>query len=563
MRLLLLSLFSPIVFALPCPQWSPAQASAKLAELSQEIRSHDNLYFNHHKTVISDADYDLLRQHLTALHECFPSLLESDAFPSTTKNLNSMHQAGMISLNKAYDERSIIDFLQKAATEPLLLQPKIDGIAIELVYKKGLLIAALTRGDGQKGKNIFPQMQHVSAIPKQLHQKENIILHGELFARLDKLKNKHHGYTSARHFVAAHIHRQETDSDAMDQLDFFPWEWIDSPYQTERQNISALAEKGFSWPSLYTYTIDSLESIQSLRQTFYKPSEPVPFLMDGIVIKLNNLNTRKQWGANQVAPRWALAWKFPAISAVTIIKNITFTIGRTGAITPILTIEARRLGGLTIASVSLGSVAILKDNSLSVGDHIMIELKGQATPVFKRVLIQHPKSTPITIPDQKLYNNVSCLSWSISCHQQFLARLRWLTNSNGLNLPFLTTTHLNKLVHSGQITALDQLLSLPNESLINLGFSPTKVARFNQVITGLATLPFEQRLIAISPPGISKHKARLIAKHYKDFQQLKKTSAHELGLYTNSSDAFSLKLLDFLERPEISSLIKSLSTNEY
>ena len=558
MRLLFLLLFSPLLLANPCPQWSPAQAENRLSALKKEILHHDTLYFHQHKTDISDTEYDQLRQHLADLSICFPYLPKAGFSPSSPKNTQQVHQASMGSLNKAHDEQHVATFLKKAVGQTILLQPKIDGIAIELVYENGLLTSASTRGDGSKGQAILQQMQQVTALPKHINRKEKTILHGELFARLDKLSN-HHGYTTARHFVAAHIHRSKTDTDAMAQLDFFPWTWVNAPYQTERQNIAALINEGFLWPGQYTYQVESLQDIKSFRKSFYQPAKPLPFLLDGIVIKLDSLTARQQWGANQAAPHWALAWKFPASTAVTLITEISFTIGRTGIITPVLTVEARDIGGLTVSSLSLGSIASLKEKRLSVGDHIIIQLTGRATPALKRVLIRQPGSKLPTTPDQALYNNFSCLSWSESCHQQFLARLTWLVGSKGLNLPFLTARHLSKLVQSGQIVSLHQLLSISGEEFTRAGMSASQANTLKRTITQLPMLPFKQRLLAISPPGIGMQKAQLIAESYDDFQSLKITSAKKLAVKINSSDTFTQRLLDFLKLPEVGLLIERLS----
>lgn len=547
------------IFASPCPPWSSEQAGKKLSELQKEIDYHNQLYFSHNKYEILDAEFDQMQQYLANLKSCFPSIASESFTLLKDKGLQKKHHTTMGSLNKANDEQSIRRFLAKVDGQALILQPKIDGIAIELVYDRGVLTSAITRGDGSKGRSILKQIKEVSAIPKQLNQKGKIVLHGELFVQLSKLKEQDRSYTSARHFVAAHIHRKATDKDAMDKLDFFPWKWINSPHKTEQKNSELLANEGFLWPSRYTYVVSSLQEILALKQALYQPDTPLPFLMDGIVIKLDDIKIRAQWGGNQTAPHWALAWKFPAMTAITTIKDITFSIGRTGKITPIVKVVPSEILERTISSISLGSLASLKEKSLSVGDHIVIELTGQATPEFKRVLIRNPKGRNPNIPDQELYNSFSCLSLSSQCYQQFVARLHWLVGSRGLDLPYLTKANLSTLIDAGHIKSLDQFFKLSIEDFTDAGLLKNQAGELKKAIVNASILPFEQRLIACSVPNIGKQKARLLASYYSNFGNLKKASAQELALKINSSEMFSHKLLAFLKLPEMNKLIAHLT----
>ncbi|MDP0589151.1 MAG: hypothetical protein QS748_08135 [Candidatus Endonucleobacter bathymodioli] len=559
MRVLFLWLLPAITLGIQCPEWRDTDVKKRLTELKSEIRHHDDLYFNQHRTQISDTEYDQLKAYLIDLQRCFP-LHQSDLlFHQHLKGKIEQHQAHMGSLDKATTEKKIKVFLTKANNKTILLQPKIDGIAIELVYNKGKLESSSTRGDGKRGQNIIQQAYMISAIPKEIPIKEQVILHGELFARIDKMDSEIQGYGSARHFVSGHINRGETDKYAMTMLDFFPWRWVNTPYLSDQQSISALATAGFKITASYTHRVISFGDIEKLRNYYLHPSKPLPFLLDGIVIKLDDIGIRKEWGETQSTIRWALAWKFPAQTAISKVVDITFSIGRLGRVTPVLKIEKVHIRNQSISSVSLGSINTLHKKSISIGDHIMIQLQGQATPVFNRVLTHGTGHPTPSFPDTNAYNSFSCLTLNPQCEKQFLSRLLWLTGKNGLNLPHLRKPILTKLVTMKKINSLADLFELRNDDLHHAGLTPLKAKQLQIALNIASQLPFQQRLRAISLPGIGRKRIALLAQYYSNFNMLQNSSVKTLAKTINSSEPLANTLLKTMKLPEVSLLISKLS----
>ena len=561
-QFLYLYLLSTITLA-TCPEWSTVDVKKNIHKMQSEIEYHDDLYFNKHKTIISDAEYDQIKNHLTTLQNCV-SGLKLKTLQNEKRTQKEEIQATMGSLNKALNEKNVQTFITKANNEIILLQPKIDGIAIEIIYNKGRLQLASTRGNGKQGVNILTQVRMIPAIPHHISHKNRIIIHGELFARLDKLNKNLDGYTSARHFVAGHISRSITDKNAMIALDFFPWLWVNSPYPSDLQTISALSKEGLPWASKYTYEVSSLNKIKKLRHELLHSQKTLPFLLDGIVIKLNNTEMRKKWGATHIAPNWALAWKFPAQTAITKISSINFNIGRSGNITPILNLETVKIGKQQISSISLGSMEAFHKKSISIGDDIVIQLQGQATPTFKKTLIHSLEQRLPEIPDATLYNGFSCLYLGIDCEQQFFSRLHWLVGKNGLNLPYLNRTILKHLIKEGLISSLYHIFTLNNDDLAKAGIPAPKINILQTALTMACSIPFEKRIKAISIPGIGSLRTSMIIQHYSDFTTLRNTTSDKLSHAIKSSSAFSTTVLKFLNHYEVKRLIDKLSpTNSY
>ncbi|MCY4176960.1 MAG: hypothetical protein OXD32_00485 [Endozoicomonadaceae bacterium] len=308
---------------------------------------------------------------------------------------NYSHSFFMGSLRKAISVEQIRLFINQIKKQGgrCVLQPKIDGLAVELIYHKGCLVAASTRGNGYKGRDIYPLIQLSGQIPKKLYfhgapLQDNTVLHGELYLRLDLAeKNKLKNYQHARHKVAGLTAQKKPDKTWAAWLDFYPWSWVNSPHSITEQDIQQLSGWGFNFIQQQTHYADNLEEIESWRQFYEKKSAEGPMLMDGVVLKANqkNLLTRDQ---QKLMPDYALAWKFPPKKAVVRIKEIYWTTGRTGKKTAILSFEPVILGGLRITKVSAGGIKNMRKLAIRVGDVISIALKGQAIAVPDRILVR-------------------------------------------------------------------------------------------------------------------------------------------------------------------------------
>ena len=371
-----------------CPHWSHDEAFANIKRLVREVAQHDERYFHHNAPSISDSEYDALTERLAQWQSCF-GFAQINTPNASSHRAKSRHRAVMGSLKKASTIEEVNNFLQVLRGNKVLVQPKIDGIAVELVYCHGQLVQATTRGDGKSGVDITHHIKHVQMIPAMLaNPEQEVVLHGELFARLDRIDPELlQRYASARHLVAGQLNRSSPDSKALSAFDFFPWLWVNSPFSSDRHSIKELARMGFPLPQKHTHLVHSLSQVEQLSAD-YSASQNVPFLMDGIVIKADSNLLRTQLGWSGNVPGWAMAWKFAGQSALAEVAKITFAIGRSGKITPVVHINPVRLGNRTITRISLGSVAKLKQVDLAIGDLISVSLKGRATPVFGQVLLR-------------------------------------------------------------------------------------------------------------------------------------------------------------------------------
>lgn len=554
---MLVLLATPAIARLPV---TVDMAKARLAWLVRQIRHHDNLYFNRHHVEISDAEYDRLRDQLTRLQACFSWLVVPvyALAPPPPQDQGRVLCQPMGSLKKSRDEQGVRQFFQNAGALTVLCQPKIDGIAIELVYEQGRLVAAATRGNGRQGLDILDSVRQIPALGKTLAIPGRVVLQGELFARLDRLKGKLQGYVSARHYVAGHISRKTPEPTALACLDFFPWLWPGAPVATDQEALNALARQGFTWPAQYTVVVRSVAQVSAWRERLQHNASDLPFLLDGIVLKLDSLAARTQ----RQASAWALAWKFPPAATLTRVVAIDFTVGRTGRVTPVLQVSPRLIGQRRLAAVSLGSVQTLVGHDIAVGDQISIRLEGQATPVFGQVLSRPAQRCRPVCPDSRRYSPGSCLSLTPHCEQQFLARLRWLGADRCLQLKPLTNPVLRQLVKQGALTSLADMFTLDARVLAGAGLKPRQVERLQQALKAARRLPFIRRLRAVGLPHVGERRLARLAQPGQDFAGLQALSADELARLAGVSQGQGLAIHAFLRQPEIQGLIRQLSAGD-
>ncbi|MGI9279929.1 MAG: hypothetical protein ACR2PX_09895 [Endozoicomonas sp.] len=543
------------VFA-ACPAWTEELTKKQISDLQKEVKHHDDLYYNKHSPVLTDNEYDALKAQLQSLKKCFPDLtLPAVAQENAEGDVD--HRAFMGSLKKARDIKDIKKFLKEAGKERILVQPKIDGVAVELVYQNGKLVAASTRGTGDKGESILDAVKLMPRIPKELKTEYNdIILHGELFARLDDTVRQS-GYSSARHFVSGHISRNELDVLSLGSIEFFPWRWVNSPFESDNTVINILYTYGFELPTMYTDLGNNFKDIEKIRQTYLNRSDVEPFLMDGIVLKLDNLELRKKLGWHSHNPAWAIAWKFPSDMAVTEVKSVDFRVGRTGHITPVLQLEPVEIKGETIQQVSLGSINNLTEKDIAIGDQISVQLKGAATPVFGKVILRPEHRTKPALPDQAKYDPFSCLELKPGCEEQLTARLKWL--GMRLDIPFLHEPLIKKLMANKAISHFPDIFKLSESNLKQAGLADDSSRQLLSALSNAHTSPLKSQIRALSIPQVGESRSIKLAKHFKKWPELFTAQNQEIAtrIHMNLEQVKILK--KYLQTSAISETLELLS----
>ncbi len=509
--------------AADCAELLGSKSRDQLQEQHQDlldtIQTHNELY-EAGQPVISDEEYDALTQQQRELGRCLGDVVRSDILPP----LDNRHRYPMGSLKKADDQEDILDFLETAQRlgSPVLLQPKIDGVAVELVYQGGELVQALTRGQWRTGKglNLLPIMPFIPSVPDQLpSQRKEVVIRGELFTPANNPATE--GSSTPRHYVAGLINRKQPAPAELKKLQFFPWQWSYSPLASLRSNNRQLNEWGFSDTAAFTHPVKTLDDILYLRQKYNKEQSALDALpLDGIVLKLDNLTIQKRLGHLDGTPYWALAWKFPAKQAVTEVKRVYWTIGRTGQVTTLLELQPVTIQGITVQNVHIGPVDYLSSLDIAAGDSISVKLKGAATPVFGKVITRPEYRKLPTLPDTTLFNPMTCLTYTPHCKEQFSARLQWLTARTGLS-QVVSSTQIQQGINNGSLTTLIDLLKSTPRPDISLADS----------------------IRALGIPEVGRKRSELLAEKGKNWKTIQNVSVDNLKswLKVSTDEAETIK----------------------
>ncbi len=387
---------SAAVWAADCPRLTTDVASARIQKLSSEIKHHNVLYYEKNAPEISDAAYDRLFSELRILESCFPALAATNS-PTRTVGMavsgvksKIRHETPMLSLASATGPKAVEKLLQrisgKGSTAALLVQPKVDGLPVELVYQEGRLVSAATRGDGRFGQAVTERVRSIQGIPPQLTGSfpARVVVRGEVYVDLATSSSATPHYATPRHQAAGTLLAGTPNPALVAALRFFPFELVQAQQCCGVLTDSAALRLLKSWglpvrPELTTPAAN-LNGVRAIYQTILAERQKLPFSADGIVVKVDELALRQRLGAGSREPRWAAAWKFPPATAVTTVREIRWQTGRTGRRTPVALLEPVSIGGIRVSRASLHTKSEVKRLGITAGDQVVVALVGDVIP---------------------------------------------------------------------------------------------------------------------------------------------------------------------------------------
>ena len=379
----------------------------ELKSLAYQIEYHDNLYYNKDLPEISDADYDNLRMQNKNLEKLFPDLIlvnspSNRVGSSLTSSFNKVtHVVPMLSLGNTFTNKEVGEFLNKTRrflkineneNMDIVVEPKIDGLSATLIYKNGLLVQGATRGDGKQGENITENVKTIEDVPKILKgdYPAEIEIRGEIYIsnsefekiNLDRIKNSLPIFANPRNAAAGSVRQLDPKVTASRKLGFFAYSWglISSPIGKNlmevRENIKQM---GFNLNHPVKLCLKLSEMLEFYKEIYQNRSN-LDFDIDGIVYKLNNLSYYDRLGSTEHSPRYAVSHKFPPEIGLTILKDVKFQVGRTGAITPVAELEPLTIGGVRIQRASLHNKDEINRLGIMIGDTVSVKRAGDVIP---------------------------------------------------------------------------------------------------------------------------------------------------------------------------------------
>ncbi len=585
------------------------QAKAELARLAMEIAYHDRAYYRNDAPEISDADYDALRRRNLDIEARFPALVRSDS-PSNKVSGSAdtgfsklRHRVPMLSLDNAFDPEEFAEFCARAKrflgwTEPLAIvaEPKIDGLSINLTYEDGVFIHGATRGDGQEGEDVTANLRTMKGVvPERLTgaAPRLIEIRGEVFmTKADFLAlNEAQAaagqklFANPRNAAAGGLRQLDARITASRRLSLFAYamgEVSEPVAETHAGYLERLRGWGFTVNPL-SKTISEDEAAAFQAEVGAQRSA-LPYDIDGVVYKIDDLALQRRLGFVGRAPRWAIAWKFPAEQATTVLREIRIQVGRTGALTPVAELEPVNVGGVLVARATLHNEDEIARKDLRVGDTVIVQRAGDVIPQIVSVVPERPRGEePYRYPDicpacgshavRPPGEVVRRCTGGLICPAQRVERLIHFVSRNAFDIDGLGEKTIQEFYAEGWLHGpADLFRELPAreaEIAEREGWGKLSARNLARAIAARRTISLERFIFALGIRRIGEANAKLLARHYGSYgnwraQMLAATTIGSderlaLGSILGIGPAIAEELADFFGEPRNVTIIDALA----
>ena len=491
-----------------CPAWLPARAQEEISRLQQQIKQWDDDYWKEGKSEVEDGVYDQLSARLTQWQRCFGNETRDVMMPPL--NGAVIHPVAHTGVRKMADKIALSLWMRERSD--LWVQPKVDGVAVTLVYRDGKLNKAISRGNGLKGEDWTQKVRLISAVPQTVSGPlANSTLQGEIFLQREGHIQQQMGGINARAKVAGLMMRQD-DSDTLNSLGVFVWAWPDGP-QLMTDRLKELATAGFTLTQTYTRAVKNADEVARVRNAWWKAK--LPFVTDGVVVRAAKEPESRHWLPGQA--EWLVAWKYQPVAQVVEVKAIQFAVGKSGKISVVASLAPVMLDDKKVQRVNIGSVRRWQEWDIAPGDQILVSLAGQGIPRIDDVVWRGAERTKPTPPENR-FNSLTCYFDSDVCQEQFISRLVWLGAKQVLGLDGIGEAGWRALHQTHRFEHIFSWLLLTPEQLQNTpGIAKSKSAQLWHQFNLARKQPFTRWVMAM---GIPLTRVALNASDERSWSQL-------------------------------------------
>jgi len=530
-----------------CPAWSSAQAEQEIARLSAQIARWDKAYWQQGVSDVNDDVYDQLAARLKQWRHCFGDEQATEAQMPAGGSIR--HPVSHTGVSKVANKAALRQWMR--SHQDRWIQPKVDGVAVTLVYRQGQLVQATSRGDGLKGEDWTAKVKRIAAIPARVTGPlANSVLQGELFLRRDNHVQHQMGGMNARAKVAGAMMRQD-DSALLDHIGIFIWAWPDGP-ATMDERLQALTRAGFDLTESWTHKVSSVEEVEKLRHRWL--TSPLPFVTDGVVVRSAQEPAGNRWLPGDGS--WVIAWKYAPVARIAEVRSITFAVGRTGRIAAVATLEPVQLDDKRVQRVNLGSVGRWQALDIAPGDQVQVSLAGQGIPRLDSV-VWRGSNRQKPVPPASRFTPLTCFYASPECHEQFMARLAWLSSSQVLNIEGLGDAGWKALHQAHHFEHLFSWLALTQEQLQHTpGLSAQRGLRLWHQFNQARRQPFTRWLEAL---GVPVPRVAMRALGDRHWQQLQSRDPLRWQQVPGIGVEKARRLAEFIHHPTVNALTSWLN----
>jgi DNA ligase (NAD+) len=569
----------------------------RIAKLREEIRAHEHRYYVLDRPSVSDAEFDRLMTELKQLEAEHPEIVTPDS-PSQRvggaprKGFETRrHNPPMLSLDNAFSFEELDRFDRRAREVSgrqeieYIAEHKYDGLSMSVHYAKGQFALAVTRGDGVNGEDVTPNVATIEAVPHRVEQAKykrlgldgdlevrgEIIMPLKAFAKLNEQQEELGGkrFANPRNAAAGSVRVLDAGITASRQLDFFGYYLLASgrtPFARHSDELEAISALGFN--ALESKLCRSIEEVKKYCRKWEEKREKLPYEIDGIVIKVNELWLQQELGFTSKAPRWAIAYKYPARQETTTVREVKFQVGRTGTLTPVALLEPVAVGGVTVSRSTLHNMDEIERLGLAAGDSVLVERAGEVIPHVVKVVQQGKDRRPVKVPElcpecgshiHKSPDEVAYRCVNAACPAKRRESLLHFASRHAMNIDGLGDKLVDQLVSTGMVKDFADLYHLDSEKLAALERMAAKSAdNLLREIAASKANDLSRLIYALGVRFVGERTAELLAEHFGSIEALEKADEQALTDVAEVGPKVAASIVEFFSERSNQKVIERL-----
>ena len=566
---------------------------AEHADLLQKLNEWDIAYHQNDAPVVDDATYDAAKSRALAIESEYPELAKNGASTHVgaavaSKFKSFPHVVPMLSISDVFNAGDVADWFDKLADKNLFIELKVDGVSFAARYENGRLVRGLTRGSGVLGEDITENLRTIPDIPQTLSgdYPEVIEIRGEVYMRradfialnVAATESGDKVFANPRNAAAGSLRQLNPAVTASRRLSAFGYTYGDlsgRTWQTQSEYFDKLESWGFKTTRAWAHHAHTLDEIQDVYNRTMLIRDEIPFDIDGLVIKVNDIALQEKMGARANSPRWEVAYKFPAARAITTLRDITVQVGRTGVLTPVAELEPINIGGVLVSRATLHNADEIARLGVKIGDKIIVQRAGDVIPQIVGVAETFPASREFEFPAgcpvcgaavvQELGQVARRCVNALGCPAQRIGELEHFVSRKGFDIDGLGTRQLELFISRGWITTpadIFTLVSRHGDAIKNLGgFGGKSVANLSAAIERARDIDLHRFLFAIGVPDVGEVTSKILARAFGNLDAIRNAPAWKLKQIDGIGDVMADEIASFFADSHNARVLNELLTH--
>lgn len=563
---------------------------AEHADLIKKLNAWDIAYHQNDAPIVDDATYDAAKRRALEIESEYPELAVDGASSHVgaapaSKFKTYPHTVPMLSISDVFNQDEVADWFNKLPNQDLFIELKVDGLSYAARYENGRLVRALTRGSGAAGEDITENIKTIADIPQQLSGEypEQIEIRGEVYMMRDDFialnaaaeKTGDKVFANPRNAAAGSLRQLNPRVTASRRLSAFGYTYgavSKRTWKTQSEFFDCLESWGFKTTRKWARHAKSMDEIQAMYNDIILTRADIPFDIDGLVIKVNDVDTQERMGARANSPRWEVAYKFPAARAVTTLRGITIQVGRTGVLTPVAELEPINIGGVVVSRATLHNADEIARLGVRVGDRVTVQRAGDVIPQIVDVAESAPDAAPFEFPKKcpvcggdvvradgaVAYRCVNALG----CAAQRIGELEHFVSRAAFDIDGIGTKQLEMFVGRGWIENPADIFTLIEKHGDEIkkidGFGEKSVANMRTAIDGARNIDLARFLTAIGIPDVGKTTAKLLANYFGNLDAVRMATMNELIKIDGVGEIMAREIYSFFRDARNTAVIDSI-----